>query len=85
MSRDYAKERANYDGKPHVMAKNAARKRARRLAEKHGMAKPFDGKDVHHKIGSTKDNRLSNLEAIPASKNRSYPRTSTARKVNPRD
>lgn len=85
MPRDYAKERANYDGKPHVMAKNAARKRARRLAEKKGLVKPFDGKDINHADGNPHNNRLSNLEAIPASKNRSYPRTSTARKVNPRD
>jgi len=49
-----------------------------------GKAKKGDGKDVAHKNGNPKDNRASNLKVVPASKNRSYKRTKTARKVNKR-
>lgn len=77
--RDYSKER-KYDTQPEVMAKRAERKRARRLYEKANGDLPA-GVDVDHKKplakgGSTK---LSNLRAVPASKNRSYARTKSAR------
>lgn len=47
-----------------------------------GKVKKGDGKDVAHKNGNPKDNRKSNLKVVSASKNRSYKRTKTARKVN---
>ena len=77
--RDYSKER-KYDTQPEVMAKRAERKRARRMYEKANGDLPA-GVDVDHKKplakgGSTK---LSNLRAVPASKNRSYARTKSAR------
>ena len=77
--RDYSKER-KYDTQPEVMAKRAQRKRARRMYEKANGDLPA-GVDVDHKKplakgGSTK---LSNLRAVPASKNRSYARTKSAR------
>lgn len=77
--RDYQKER-KYDTQPEVMAKRAERKRARRMYEKANGDLPA-GVDVDHKKplakgGSTK---LSNLRAVPASKNRSYARTKSAR------
>lgn len=77
--RDYEKEK-KYDTQPEVMAKRAERKRARRLYEKANGDLPA-GVDVDHKKplakgGSTK---LSNLRAVPASKNRSYARTKSAR------
>ena len=77
--RDYSKER-KYDTQPEVMAKRAERKRARRMYEKANGDLPA-GVDVDHKKplakgGSTK---LSNLCAVPASKNRSYARTKSAR------
>lgn len=54
-------------------AKNTARKQARRMAEKQGLVKKGDGKDVDHKkplhAGGT--NKKSNLRVISASKNRS--------------
>lgn len=77
--RDYEKEK-KYDTQPEVMAKRAERKRARRMYEKANGDLPA-GVDVDHKKplakgGSTK---LSNLRAVPASKNRSYARTKSAR------
>nr|MCH9834019.1 HNH endonuclease [bacterium] len=76
---DYEKEK-KYDTQPEVMAKRAERKRARRMYEKANGDLPA-GVDVDHKKplakgGSTK---LSNLRAVPASKNRSYARTKSAR------
>ena len=64
--------------------KNASRKRARRLLEKEGVVKKNDGKDVIHKNGNAKDNRRGNLGVQAKSKNRSYARTKTAGKKNPR-
>ncbi len=85
MPRDYKQERERYDGLPHVMAKNRARHRARYAMEKAGLAHRNDGKDVNHKDGSTKNNNLSNLEAISPRANRSFPRNSKAGKKNPKD
>ena len=75
--RDYAKER-KYDGKPSVKKKRAARNRARYALEKEG--KVSKGQDVDHKDGNPSNNKRGNLRVMPASKNRSYPRTKTARK-----
>lgn len=77
MGRNYKKER-KYDGQPKVKAKRAARNRARRAAENAGI--DVKGKDVHHKDGNANNNSLSNLAAVSPSKNRSFPRTKTARK-----
>jgi len=49
-----------------------------------GKVKKGDGKDVAHKNGNPRDNRASNLKVVSAAKNRSYRRTSTAKKVNKR-
>tara|TARA_R100000654_G_scaffold63282_1_gene90549 strand:- start:236 stop:400 length:165 start_codon:yes stop_codon:yes gene_type:complete len=49
-----------------------------------GKVKRGDGKDVAHKNGNPRDNRKSNLKAVPASKNRSFKRTSSARKQSRR-
>jgi len=78
--RNYKKERS-YDSKPEVKERRAARNRARYKMMKEGKVSKGDGKDVDHKKplskgGSTK---RSNLRAKPASKNRSYARTKTAR------
>ena len=78
--RDYKKERANYDGKPSVMAKNRSRKKARHLLEKQGKVRKFDGKDVDHKNGNALDNSPKNLRVTSARANRSYPRNSKAGK-----
>lgn len=78
--RRYDLER-KYDSKPEVKAARAARNRARRKYEKENGPIP-EGHDVHHvkplaKGGS--QTSLSNLKAVPASKNRSFARTKTAR------
>lgn len=52
---------------------------------KMGIVKPHDGKDVAHKNGNPMDNRPLNLKAVSKRENRSFPRTKSARKVDPRD
>lgn len=75
--RDHKRERetARQRGE---LALNAPRKQARRDLEKEGLVKPFDGKDINHKKPLSKGGGTgrSNLEAIPASKNRSFKRKS---------
>lgn len=68
MARDYT-----YDKKYRRAhrAEDAARHRARRLMiKKHGAA-AVKGKDVDHKNGNPKDNRVSNLQIVSKSLNRS--------------
>ena len=50
---------------------NASRKRARRMLESSGAAKPGDGKDVDHKDGNPKNNSRKNLRMRSRSANRS--------------
>jgi hypothetical protein len=78
--RRYDLER-KYDGKPEVKKKRAARNRARRQLEKEGKVHVGDGKDVDHKTPMSKGggNGRSNLQVKPASENRSYPRTRSAK------
>jgi hypothetical protein len=79
--RDYKKEYEAYDGTPEVKKKRALRNAARREAERDGKVSKGDGNDVHHKKPLAKGggNGKSNLSVVPASKNRSFPRTKTAR------
>ena len=51
----------------------------RREAEKAGMVKPHDGKDLDHKKPLSKggSNTLKNARVTSPSKNRSFPRTKT--------
>ena len=72
--RNYKKERENYHSRPEQMARNAARKRARRQMEKEGKAKPFDGKDVHHKDNNPLNNDKNNLSLVTQHYNRREPR-----------
>ncbi len=51
---------------------------------KAGKAKKGDGKDVAHKNGNALDDRMSNYEMQSKRKNRSYARTKSAGKKNPR-
>ena len=47
--RDFKHEYENYDGKPAVKKKRAARNKARAILEKEGVVHKGDGKDVDHK------------------------------------
>ena len=80
--RNYKKEYANYHGKPAQIKRRNARNAARNKLKKAGVA--VAGKDVAHRNGNPRDNRRSNLTVQTASKNRSYARTRTAGKRNPR-
>ena len=60
--------------------KRAMRNKARRVAQKAGLVKKGDGKDVHHKDGNAMNNKRGNLHVKSASKNRSFPRTKSASK-----
>lgn len=84
MPRDYKKEYKNYHSKPEQKKNRASRNAARAKMVKAGKAKKGDGKDVAHKNGNPKDNRSSNLTTQSKSKNRSYARTKSAGKKNPR-
>lgn len=77
--RRYDLER-KYDAQPEVKAKRAERNRARRVLEAEGKVSKGDGKDVHHVTPLAKGGMSgSKLAAVPASKNRSFARTKTAR------
>ena len=77
--RNYQKER-KYDSQPHVKKKRSNRTSARNKLIKAGFVRKGDGKDVHH-VGGNALNKNSPLRVVSASKNRSFPRTRTARKV----
>lgn len=83
--RNYKNEYAKYQGTEEQKKRRAKRNTARRKMVKAGKAKKGDGKDVHHKSGNPNNNALSNLSAVSKKKNRSYPRTKTARKKNRKD
>jgi len=82
IERDYKKERENYLGTPEQKKRNAARKRARRVLEKEGKVKPFDGKDVHHKDNNPENNDPKNLKAVDRSWNRTEPRLRKSKTVS---
>lgn len=71
--RDYLQEKKTSDARGEK-PKRAARNRARRVMVKKGMVKP--GQDVDHKTPLSKGgtNSTSNLRAIDAGDNRSFPR-----------
>lgn len=69
-----------YDSQPEVKKKRAERNRARREAVADGLAHKGDGMDVHHVTPLAKGGMgKSKLQVVPASKNRSFARTKTAR------
>lgn len=83
--RDYKKEYANYQGKPEQIKRRASRNAARAEMEKAGKVRKGDGKDVNHRNGNPMVNSRGNLQVQPKSANRSYPRTKSAKKRNPKD
>ena len=82
MGRNYKKEYANYQGTEKQKKRRAMRNKVRRLMLRKGKVKKGDGKDVHHTTGTPMNNKK--LAVKSKSKNRSFARTKTARKKNPR-
>ena len=76
--RDYKREYAKYQGRPEQIKNRSKRNQARAIMAKAGKVKKGDGLDVDHKRALSKSglNQLSNLQAISASKNRSFSRNS---------
>jgi hypothetical protein len=76
--RNYRQEYLNYDGTPEIKKRRAERNKARRIMEREGVVHKGDGLDIDHKKPLSKGGTTtrSNLKAVPASKNRSYKRTS---------
>ena len=83
-SRNYKGEYDNYHKKPDQKVNRASRNTARAKLKKVGKVSKGDGKDVAHKNGNPKDNKRKNLSVKPKSVNRSFARTSKAKKVNRR-
>lgn len=76
--RNYSKSgEGKYDSSPARKKARAARNKARRQLMREGKVRKGDGKDVDHKRPLSKGGSTarSNLRVVPASKNRSYPRT----------
>ena len=82
MARNYTSEYKKYQKKQVQKKNRASRNAARNLLMKSGRVKKGDGKDVAHKNGNPRDNRLKNLTVVRKSRNRSYPRTKTAGKLH---
>lgn len=80
--RNYRNEYDRYQGTEDQKKKRAGRNAARRSMARKGAVKKGDGKDVAHKNGNPRDNRPKNLTVKTQKQNRSYARTSTARKRN---
>jgi hypothetical protein len=76
MARDYKQEYANYQGSEEQKKNRAMRNAARREAEKRGLVRKGDGKDIDHKRAISKggSNARSNLQAVPKGTNRSFAR-----------
>lgn len=80
----HRKAQAKYQKTPVQVKKRENRNHARHQLEVEGLVHKHDGKDVMHKNGNALDNKPSNWGVGSEHKNRSYKRTKTAHKVNPR-
>ena len=80
--RNYRKEYDRYHGREEQKKRSAKRNTARKIMERKGRVKKGDGKDVHHTTGNPMNNKKLSVKS--KSKNRSFARTKTARKKNPR-
>jgi regulator of protease activity HflC (stomatin/prohibitin superfamily) len=76
--RNYRKEYDNYQGTEEQKKRRASRNAARKIMAEKGKVKKGDGKDVDHTTGNPMNNKK--LAVKPKSVNRSFPRTSSARK-----
>jgi 5-methylcytosine-specific restriction endonuclease McrA len=78
--RDYKQEYKEYQGKPEQIKNRVLRNKAHRLLEE-VMGGPIKkGMDVDHKkpLARGGTNAITNLQIVPASKNRSFKRTKDA-------
>jgi len=80
MARSYRSEYDNYHSTEKAKKQRARNNKARRKMEREGKVRKGDGKDVAHVNNRTSDNRSSNLRVESRSRNRSFPRTSGARR-----
>lgn len=80
--RNYGSEYRKYQKQQSQKKARASRNAARAIMMKKGKVKKGDGKDVSHKNGNPKDNRVKNLAVERQGKNRSYRRTKTAGKLH---
>lgn len=80
----HRKSQAKYQKSPVQVKKRENRNKARYQEIKAGKARKGDGTDVMHRNGNALDNRPSNWRVGSRHKNRSYARTPTAHKKNPR-
>ena len=83
--RNYRNEYDSYQGKPSQIKNRASRNKARAQMIKAGKAHKGDGKDVGHKNGNPRDDKMSNYMMQTKHSNRSYPRTKYAKKKNKTD
>ncbi len=68
--RNYKSEYENYHSQSEQIKNRSKRNMARRWAERKGLVKKGDGKDIDHKNGNPKDNSPSNLRVRSRSANR---------------
>ena len=80
-NRNYKKEYANYHSKSLQKTNRANRNKARKVVLKAGGSAKVAGKDVHHRNGNPRDNRLTNLAVKTKTANRSFRRTRNAKKL----
>ena len=80
MARNLRAEYDRYQGTEEQKKNRAMRNAARREAEKAGLVRKGDGKDVDHirPIAKGGGNGRGNTRAVPKSQNRSFARTKTA-------
>ena len=65
-----AARQAKWNNTKEQIKRRTARGAARRAAEKKGIVKKGDGKDLHHKDGNPLNNSASNISVMDKSKNR---------------
>ena len=80
--RNYRKEYDNYHSRTKQKKRRASRTTARAIMARKGKVTKGDGKDVHHTSGNPMNNKK--LAVKSKSRNRSFARTKTGRKRNPR-
>ena len=70
IKRNYKKEYANYHSKPQQIKNRAGRNKARAILKKLRGLKAIKGKDIDHKNGNPRDNRIKNLRVRSVKLNR---------------